>query len=93
MEVEAGDVIRFFFSEEEGYSKEQVPYSSEMVDIITEFEGILIAHCSMGLRCFVLRLEGEYTVLGNINTPAAREALLNNGWTEESINRFQIHNN
>ena len=85
MKAKQGDVIRFYFSPGTGCTEERRDNNTEMVDIVAEYKGELIAISDIGSACYLHRIDGCYSVLGNVNDQAAIEALIENGWTKESI--------
>ena len=59
--MKEGDVIRFYFSEATGYTKERVGDSTEMVDIVTEEDGTLYANSNIEASCYIWRVEDVAT--------------------------------
>ena len=85
MKAEKGDVIRFYFSESTGCTKERTNDNTEMVDIVVVAKGELVAVSDFGGGCYLSRLEDAYTILGDLNDTEAIDALLSSGWRDEHI--------
>lgn len=85
MKAKEGDVIRFYFSESTGYTKERTNDNTEMVDIVIKEDGELIAISSFGGGCYLYRLDNQYSVLGNVEDEKSIQALKANGWKEDLI--------
>lgn len=85
MKAKEGDVIRFYFSESTGYTKERTNNNTEMVDIVVEDKGELVALNEFGGGCYLFRLDDGYTILGDLDDQEAIESLLSNGWTYKDI--------
>ena len=89
MKTKEGDVIRFYFSESTGYTKERTNDNTEMVDIVVEENGELVAVSEYGWGCYLSRLEDAYTILGSLNDTEAIDALLSSGWRDEVITEIK----
>ena len=85
MKAKKGDVIRFYFSESTGYTKERTNDNTEMVDIVVEYKGELSAVSEVGWGCYLFRLDDNYKILGGLNDTEAVDALLSSGWRDEDI--------
>ena len=85
MKAKEGDVIRFYFSELTGYTKERTNNNTEMVDIVVKEDGFLIAISDLGGGCCLHRLDQNYTILGDVHNQSAIDALIANGWTTDGI--------
>jgi hypothetical protein len=89
MKAKEGDVIRFYFSEATGYTKERVGYSTEMVDIVTEEDGTLYATSNIEASCYLWRVEDVATKIGTTQEEEAIKALIANGWKQEQIDELE----
>ena len=89
MKAKEGDVIRFYFSESTGYTKERTNDNTEMVDIVVEENGELVAVSEFGWGCYLFRLEDNYTILDSLNDTKAIDVLLSNGWRDEDITEIK----